>query len=201
VNRSTDLNNCGTCGLECATGGSCVAGVCKCPADQTACGPAPGQCVDVLTDERFCGGCAGPACGASQACTFGKCCAPGQQVCTPAGGAKTCCDGTGCCAGGCQTAHSAGIPPAATPLGPAATYFDCGTLGNLSRPAAQEAASAWAPTGGTDFDFFFSGNCYARQTVSACATWCYDGNFAGRVNLNTISTACLSPDTLSPFWN
>ena len=72
----------------------------------------------------------------------------------------------------------------------------------MSRPAAQEAAASWAPAGGTDYDLpSCGGGCFARQTNSACASWCYDGLWAGKVELNTISVACLCPTGLSPTWN
>jgi hypothetical protein len=81
-----------------------------------------------------------------------------------------------------------------------ALYFDCGALGTYSRAAAQAAASAWAPTGGTDTEPFCSGSCYARTAGSGCAVWCYTGNFTGRVS-EPISLSCLCPNALSPTWN
>jgi hypothetical protein len=103
-----------------------------------------------------------------------------------------CCAGTGCCPGGCQTVHDYGVGQ---------HFFDCLPLGTLSLASAQAAAAAWAPTGGTDYSLFFSGDCVARQTAAVCATWCFTGTFAGLVKLNTVSLACLSPDTSSsPTW-
>jgi hypothetical protein len=104
----------------------------------------------------------------------------------------SCCAGTGCCTGGCQTAHSNGLGQ---------SYYDCGALGTYSSATAQAAAAAWAPTGGTNTTDV-QGNCLSRQTATACATWCYAGPFLGKVNLNTISVACIPPQTLSsPTWN
>jgi hypothetical protein len=105
--------------------------------------------------------------------------------------ATACCAGNGCCGGGCQTSHANGLGQ---------DYYDCGTLGTWTLATASLAAAAWAPTGGTDSSLFFSGDCLSRQTGSACATWCYTGNFAGRVELNGLSVACLSPTGASPFW-
>jgi len=103
----------------------------------------------------------------------------------------TCCAGTGCCADGCQPAHANGLGQA---------YYDCSALGTHTRETALLAAQAWSPTGGTDYELIYSGNCLGRQTSNACATWCYTGTFAGRVGLNTISVACLPPTFLDPAW-
>jgi len=86
ANTQTDLANCGTCGTTCATGQSCVAGMCRlvCPSGQTACGNA---CRDLQTDADHCGACDG-ACGspanAAARCTAGRCvqtCAAGFADC------------------------------------------------------------------------------------------------------------------------
>jgi stigma-specific protein Stig1 len=37
VDTSTDLANCGRCGGRCPTGGTCLRGMCGCPAGQTVC--------------------------------------------------------------------------------------------------------------------------------------------------------------------
>jgi hypothetical protein len=103
-----------------------------------------------------------------------------------------CCAGTGCCSGACQTAHANGLGQ---------SYFDCGILRTYTQETARLAAAAWAPTGGTDTVEFFSGSCLSRATGSACATWCYEGNFKGQARLNTSSTYCLSPDSTSPRWD
>ena len=110
----------------------------------------------------------------------------GQVAC-----GTSCCAGTGCCAGACQPAHANGLGQ---------SYYDCGALGTYTLVTARLAAAAWAPAGGTDTEPFFGGNCFARATATACATWCYTGTFAGRVNLNTISVACLPPTTASSAW-
>ena len=95
---------------------------------------------------------------------------------------------TGCCA---------------TPIGNGLgqTYYDCSAPGTYTQAAAQRAADAWSPAGGLDSGQFCAGNCYARATATAAATWCYDGLFAGRVELNTISIAPLCPTSASPGWD
>jgi hypothetical protein len=40
----------------------------------------------------------------------------------------------------------------------------------------------------------------ARQAGGACATWCYDGLWRGRVGLVN-SIACQCPTALSPPWD
>lgn len=68
VNRSTDVNNCGTCGTKCSVNGqSCQTGVCACPPDQTICN---NSCADIQTNNDHCGGC-GVSCGGT--CALGRC--------------------------------------------------------------------------------------------------------------------------------
>ncbi len=65
----TSTTDCGACGNACATGQSCNAGVCQCPAGQTLC---LGACTPTLTDRLNCGAC-NLACPAGQACVAGSC--------------------------------------------------------------------------------------------------------------------------------
>jgi hypothetical protein len=166
-----------------------VGAACRCPAGETTCGSAPGVCADLATDEAHCGTCT-TACDTARTCTQGRCCLPRQLACS-VGGTPTCCDGTACCPGGCQAAHSNGLGQ---------PYFACAPLGTLSRESALLAAAAWSPSGGSDLDLV-PGSCLARQRATDCATWCYLGVLAGRVRLNTVSSQCLIPDTLSPTWD
>ena len=106
VDAQTDVNNCGGCGVACASGESCSAGVCVtsdpgCDSGQTECGDS---CVDTNTDGAHCGGC-NNACLAGQTCDGGtctggeECSGEGEQVC---GGecVNTTNDGSHC--GGCN---------------------------------------------------------------------------------------------------
>lgn len=113
-----DEANCGSCGNECATGATCVAGACECSSGQVACA---GACVDLQADESSCGAC-GTACASGATCLAGSCFCPGtQQVCggacvelaTDLGNCGTC--GTVCAVGGscfagacsCRSGHLA----------------------------------------------------------------------------------------------
>jgi hypothetical protein len=183
ADTATDPTACGASCEVCASGASCSAGVCACPAARPKSCGTPATCVDLASDPDNCGAC-GTACASGQACTAATCCAQGELVCGT-GAARTCCPGTACCGDGCQPAHSNGLGQ---------SYFNgCNPLGTMTREAAQAAAAAWAPTGGTGFDDFCSGQCYRLQTTSQSAIWCFSGTFAGKVSLNTASTVPLCP--------
>lgn len=70
---SNDNNNCSTCGNVCATGASCIAGTCACPAGQVIC---TGSCVNTQTNVNNCGAC-GTVCATvangSAGCVAGVC--------------------------------------------------------------------------------------------------------------------------------
>ena len=63
----------------CATGATCVAGVCTCPTGQTACS---GTCRNLTTDGMNCGTC-GTVCGSGTSCLFGACLDPSSLACSP----------------------------------------------------------------------------------------------------------------------
>lgn len=70
VDVSTDLNNCGGCGLVCGGGTTCTGGKCVCPPEKSSiCGM---KCVDSKTDVANCGAC-GKACAAGESCMAGAC--------------------------------------------------------------------------------------------------------------------------------
>jgi hypothetical protein len=95
LSSSTD---CGTCGLACTTGQTCIAGKCQTAA---TCGTGTGirlcngGCVDSRSDPLNCGGC-GRVCGNDEVCSGGQC-----QGYRPAVGCTTCpctsCGGRNCC--------------------------------------------------------------------------------------------------------
>lgn len=134
VDLNTDSDNCGTCGMTCVAGETCVQGNCEvvCPADQIVC---DGACVDPQTNDQYCGAggeCAGPdqgvACDGGYSCVEGDCacaspyfeCAP--DVCvnldtdiTHCGTCFDACpaDATGCMNGDCvfETIIAGALPP------------------------------------------------------------------------------------------
>ncbi|MBI5544633.1 MAG: hypothetical protein HY901_12140 [Deltaproteobacteria bacterium] len=68
ANLDADPQHCGDCGTSCATGQSCVLGVCACPAGTTPCN---GICVSLDNDTENCGAC-GNSC-QDQVCINGTC--------------------------------------------------------------------------------------------------------------------------------
>ena len=81
IDQSSDEANCGGCGtgelFTCATGESCIDGVCGCAAGELVCG---GTCTNPATSDAYCGatgdcagGNAGQSCGANEACLNGDC--------------------------------------------------------------------------------------------------------------------------------
>ena len=85
VDTSEDPNNCGGCGVVCASDESCSGGTCtsSCSQGWTPCGPNPTDCVDLSTDPDHCGAC-GVSCGA-QVCDLGVCsdsCSSGSTACS-----------------------------------------------------------------------------------------------------------------------
>jgi hypothetical protein len=108
VNTSTDVANCGSCGVQCSTRGttraSCVGGSCL-----AVCDPPWSNCngdhrdgceANLGNDRQNCGSC-GQACQTANICQGGQCCLP--TVNTPCGGfpGGQCCVGMACSDGLC----------------------------------------------------------------------------------------------------
>lgn len=72
---ATDTAHCGTCGNACPAGGSCNAGTCACPAEQTQCGSA---CVSLGTTAN-CTTC-GDVCATGASCATGSCQCPSRVL-------------------------------------------------------------------------------------------------------------------------
>jgi len=85
---STDPDNCGDCGVACAIGQACAAGMCvvDCPAGQIECG---GGCVDPASDPMYCGA-TGPGCTGGEACPSGEACMAGVCSIVCAAGLTDC---------------------------------------------------------------------------------------------------------------
>lgn len=66
---TTDVRNCGACGVTCSDVETCSAGACVCAPGNTVCG---GACTDTRFDASHCGAC-GQACAAGSVCTDGLC--------------------------------------------------------------------------------------------------------------------------------
>lgn len=90
VEKLTDAKNCGNCGIPCAAGLICKAGVCTCPDGLTLCGS---ECVDLKSNPQHCGACFHNC--AIFACEHGRCvCGTlpkcGDDACCPTARAPSC---------------------------------------------------------------------------------------------------------------
>jgi hypothetical protein len=147
VDDQNDVNNCGNCGNKCASGATCSAGVCTCPAQQTVCG---GTCVDEQTDVNHCGTC-GNACGSVTTCCAGQCVDLRTDLhhCGQCANACSGPYGIGCCNGVCSGQNLQRCP----------TGSNCGSIPNMC--AGQPDISCAG---------FTSGNCTAPQTCGGGGT-------------------------------
>src|SRR5262245_5845694 len=92
VDTSSDMNNCGSCGIPCAAGRTCQSGLCNGPPGLLECN---GSCV--ASDAMHCGTCT-MMCSGNQVCNNGSC--------TGNCGSQTPC-GTGCCSATQQCTNGA----------------------------------------------------------------------------------------------
>ena len=80
---TSDLNNCGQCGNQCAGNQACQSGTCGCPGGQTLCGSF---CTVTASDPDNCGTC-GNVCGNGGTCQNSQCVGGGvgftSPPCTP----------------------------------------------------------------------------------------------------------------------
>lgn len=87
------------------------------------------------------------------------------------------------------------------------SYFDCSALGTPGDQAtytatmAQEAAGAWPPGGTTSSITCGAGQAVVSMAASSAAVWVYSGTLAGRVHLNSGSSAAQCPIASDPSWN
>ncbi|HVU51240.1 MAG TPA: MopE-related protein [Polyangia bacterium] len=146
-----DSNNCGKCGVVCASGMGCQQGVCVAQASQDAgatqacaypgkmCQNAMGPyCANVMGDPANCGNC-GYTCGGGQYCQQGVC----TNVASPDGGAGV------SCPGGYMACYPAAAPAYCADIG-----FDAQNCGACFKPcpggwSCQQGACQPAADGGT----------------------------------------------------
>jgi xyloglucan-specific endo-beta-1,4-glucanase len=72
--------------MRCATGATCMTGVCVCPNSGMACS---GTCYDINNDEAHCGNCT-TTCSGSTQCLFGGCVDPNSVNCAGSNTGRTC---------------------------------------------------------------------------------------------------------------
>ncbi len=119
-----DENNCGACGNVCATGATCVDGMCSCAAGGEVC---DGACVDQQTDERHCGAC-GRVCRDGESCVDGVCECPGRvcgDVCVDTISDPMNCGGCGVVCGAFGECSNGTCIQSAAPFDPCTTDDEC----------------------------------------------------------------------------
>jgi hypothetical protein len=196
---SNDNNNCSTCGNVCATGASCIAGACVCPAGQVIC---TGSCVNTQSNVNNCGAC-GTVCAAvangSAGCVAGVCvvasCNAGFGNCDnlSSTGCETNLNTTNSNCGACGTVCPAGatctngacVCPAGTVscngtcLNTQSDINNCGFCGNVCGPD----------------QFCANGTCLCATGLVICNGTCVntqsDNNHCG-----TCGNVCAFPDVV-----
>jgi hypothetical protein len=173
ANTTTDNDNCGACGVVCASGKSCTGGKCELACGALAtCTPDGGAayCANTKADNDNCGAC-GTKCPSGQVCSGGSCSQTcgSLTTCTPDGGtpygANTKTDDDNC--GACGTT---------CPSGQSCTDSKCAlTCGSLTT-CAPDGGTPYCANTKTDND-----NCGACGTTCTVPATCISGSCAAPV--------------------
>jgi hypothetical protein len=166
----SNATNCGSCGVACGPGASCVQGQCACPTGQVSCNA--NACTDVTRDSANCGSC-GNSCGAGQSCSNGTClCQPGYGSCD-AGCTDLATDIANC--GACGVVCSTGQLCAGTGCSCQDNLTSCGASCVDTTSSAANCGACGTVCGGTT-PFCSLGTCAAECAVGlqACGNDCVD---------------------------
>jgi hypothetical protein len=186
----TSTVSCGACLASCATGATCQAGVCTCPAGEIRCGSAPGACVNPASSAANCGAC-NHDCGLGT-CSAGACDCTGFSTCGAAPH-ETCvdlqADRANC--GACGATCKAGQACVAGSCQCLAGYTDC-TGGSPSAcfNLAQDEAHCGTSCPGSA--------CATGATCTPTSTGALTGTClcpAGQIACGTPPGACVTPST------
>jgi hypothetical protein len=173
IDISSDLQNCGGCGMLCnaATADNCGGSDCKCgagPECGAGQGCCDGGCKDTSNDSNNCGGC-GNVCGEGTTCSNGSC------LC----GGVACDAGESCCNGVCSntqldTNNCGECGTVCSGTGAACTLGACGCEGGGSACPAEGpgVVTACCTTGCVD-------TCTDANNCGGCGIVCASGCFFG----------------------